>query len=189
MDVLSVVGLGKLGACTAACLAARGFDVLGIDINSDLVQAINRGVAPVYEPGLQDLIASAGPRLRATQDYGRAIDESDVTFLIVPTPVQPDGVFSDAHLREALSGLSAPNVRIPYAAAYCFAVVSEAIARSVTHREPRASLTEVRMARKKMFFDSSKARAELGYEPGPINGAIARAIEFFRKTGAVRAAA
>jgi dihydroflavonol-4-reductase len=45
------------------------------------------------------------------------------------------------------------------------------------------------MARKRMFFDSAKARGELGYEPGPVDGALARAIEFFRKTGAVRNAA
>lgn len=106
MGVISVVGLGKLGACTAACLAARGFDVLGIDINRDFVRAINHGVAPVYEPRLQDLLAAARGRLRATHEYARAIDESDVTFLIVPTPVQPDGAFADAHLREALTQLS-----------------------------------------------------------------------------------
>jgi len=111
MGVLSVVGLGKLGACAAACLAARGFDVLGVDINPGFVQAINRGEAPVYEPRLQDLITTAGLRLRATHDYARAIDESDVTFLVVPTPVQPDGVFSDAHLRDALTRLCSPFER------------------------------------------------------------------------------
>jgi dihydroflavonol-4-reductase len=45
------------------------------------------------------------------------------------------------------------------------------------------------MARKKMFFDSSKARSELGYAPGPIDPAITRAIEFFRTQGRRRAAA
>jgi dihydroflavonol-4-reductase len=88
-----------------------------------------------------------------------------------------------------LSGLSAPRFRIPWALAYGFALGAEAFARTVTGKPPRASLTEVRMARKKMFFDSSKARRELGYSPGPIDEAIRRAIEFFRTTGAVRAAA
>ncbi|MGH7779866.1 MAG: hopanoid-associated sugar epimerase [Candidatus Binataceae bacterium] len=88
-----------------------------------------------------------------------------------------------------LSGLRAPRVRIPYAVAYGFALGAEAVARSLTHRAPRASLTEVRMARKRMFFDSSKASRELGYEPGPVDVALARAIEFFRKTGAVKDAA
>jgi dihydroflavonol-4-reductase len=88
-----------------------------------------------------------------------------------------------------LSGLSAPKVRIPYAVALGFALGAEAVARTVTRRAPRASLTEVRMARKRMFFDSSKARAQLGYSTGPIDRAIASAIEFFKSRGAAKNAA
>ncbi|MGH7815076.1 MAG: hopanoid-associated sugar epimerase [Candidatus Binataceae bacterium] len=84
----------------------------------------------------------------------------------------------------AISGLPAPKIRIPYAVAFGFALGAEAVARTITHRAPRASLTEVRMARHRMFFDSSKARAELGYAPGPINAALERAIEFFRARAA-----
>jgi dihydroflavonol-4-reductase len=87
------------------------------------------------------------------------------------------------------SGLSAPRVKIPYAVAWSFALGAEAVARALTHRAPRASLTEVRMARKKMFFDSGRARAELGYEPGAVDDALRRAIEFFRRIGMARAAA
>ncbi|MFZ0677902.1 hopanoid-associated sugar epimerase [Candidatus Binatus sp.] len=89
----------------------------------------------------------------------------------------------------AISGMPAPKVRIPYAVAFSFALGAEAFSRTVTHRAPRASLTEVRMARKHMFFDSSKARAELGYSPGPIDVAITAAIEFFRNKGAAKSAA
>jgi dihydroflavonol-4-reductase len=88
-----------------------------------------------------------------------------------------------------ISSMPPPRVRIPYAMAFGFALGAEAFSRVVTRRAPRASITEVRMARKKMFFDSAKARAELGYEPGPIDVAIRAAIEYFRATGAVRAAA
>ncbi len=88
-----------------------------------------------------------------------------------------------------LSGMRAPRVRIPYAVAFGFALGAEAVSRALTHRAPRASLTEVRMARKKMYFDSSKARAELGYEAAPVDGAIARAVEFFRASGTREAAA
>jgi dihydroflavonol-4-reductase len=88
-----------------------------------------------------------------------------------------------------ISGLPAPKVRIPYAVALGYALGAEALARTVTRRAPRASLTEVRMARKRMFFDSSKARAELGYLPGPIDVALAAAIEFFRSKGTAKSAA
>jgi dihydroflavonol-4-reductase len=88
-----------------------------------------------------------------------------------------------------LAGLPAVRMKIPYAVAFGFALGAEAVARTITHRAPRASLTEVRMARKKMFFDSAKARRELGYEPAPIDEGLARAIEFFRRIGAARTAA
>jgi dihydroflavonol-4-reductase len=88
-----------------------------------------------------------------------------------------------------LSGLPAPRVKLPYAVAWGFALGAEAVARTLTRRPPRASLTEVRMARKRMFFDSAKARAAIGYNPGPIDGALARAIAFFREIGAARTAA
>ena len=83
----------------------------------------------------------------------------------------------------AISGLPAPKMRIPYAVAFGYALGAEAFARTVTRRAPRASLTEVRMARKRMFFDSSKARAELGYSPGPIDAAIAARDRIFQIEG------
>ncbi|HYM91609.1 MAG TPA: nucleotide sugar dehydrogenase, partial [bacterium] len=111
-----MIGLGKLGTCTAACLAARGFEVIGVDINDDSVRSINRGISPVYEPRLQGFIAAAGARLRATSEYADAIKASDITFLIVPTPLEPDGQFSDKYLRDALTHLSLAfgRTRKPY---------------------------------------------------------------------------
>ena len=103
---LSVIGLGKLGACSAACFAFKGFEVLGVDINKNFVDAINQGKAPLYEPKLQELITAAKGRLRATQDYEKAIRESDITFLVVPTPSGQDGHFSDKYLQDALNHLS-----------------------------------------------------------------------------------
>ena len=88
-----------------------------------------------------------------------------------------------------ISNLPAPRVRLPYAVAFGFALGAEAVSRVLTHRPPRASITEVKMSRKHMFFDSSKAREQLGYSPGPIDNALAGAIEFFRRTGTARAAA
>jgi len=88
-----------------------------------------------------------------------------------------------------LSGQPAPRVRLPYAVAWGFALGAEAVSRTITRRPPRASLTEVRMARKRMFFDSAKARVALGYNPGPVDQALERAIAFFREIGAARSAA
>lgn len=103
---LSVVGLGKLGACSAACFAAKGFEVIGVDINREFIDAINEGQAPAYEPHLQELISSCQGRLKATLEYGKAINDSDITFLVVPTPSTEDGHFSDRYLQDALRHLA-----------------------------------------------------------------------------------
>lgn len=72
-----------------------------------------------------------------------------------------------------------PSIKIPYAAAYAFSLLETGWA-AVTGREPRAPLEAVRMARQKMYVHSSKAEQELGYSPGPIEPALARAVEWFQ---------
>ncbi|HEV2489379.1 MAG TPA: nucleotide sugar dehydrogenase [Candidatus Acidoferrales bacterium] len=91
---VSVVGLGRLGAPLAACFAARGFDVVGVDLDKNKVEAINHGVAPVHEPGLPELLAKGKMRLKATQDLEAAVRETELTFIVVSTPSEPGGGFS-----------------------------------------------------------------------------------------------
>ena len=79
-----------------------------------------------------------------------------------------------------LTDRQAPRRQVPYAAAWTFAVCGEGLA-AVTGRPPRAPLEAVRMARKKMFVRCDKARRELGYEPGPVEPALERAIAWFRE--------
>src|SRR5882672_4793999 len=93
IEKASVCGLGKLGACIAATLAARGFDVVGVDIDPEKVRKINAGEPPVEEPLLAETMAAARGRLRATQDYREAVG-TDATFFIPPSPSLPDGSFS-----------------------------------------------------------------------------------------------
>lgn len=120
---LSVIGLGKLGACSAAAFAAKGHKVIGVDLNPDYVAAINSGRAPVVEPLLQEYITKSSGRLRATQSFEEAMHESDMTFLIVPTPSQPDGHFSDKYLQDALSQL-APGLKKPGKGFHVFVITS-----------------------------------------------------------------
>ncbi len=98
---ISVVGLGKLGSPLAACLAAKGFSVIGVDMNPRTVGLINEGKAPVLEPGLSDLISSARDQLAATQDYNAAVVGTDATFIIVPTPSETNGGFSVRYVLDA----------------------------------------------------------------------------------------
>jgi dihydroflavonol-4-reductase len=84
-----------------------------------------------------------------------------------------------------LSGRPAPRVQIPYAVAYAAGVVTTAWA-NLTGQPPRAPLDAVRMARKKMWVRHDKAELELGFQPGPVDEAFRRAIDWFQKNGYVR---
>ena len=81
-----------------------------------------------------------------------------------------------------LTGRRAPTVRLPYAVAYAAGVVSTAWA-NVTQRAPRAPLDAVRMARKHMFATHARAERELGFRPGSVDAALARAAGWFQTQG------
>jgi UDPglucose 6-dehydrogenase len=98
---VAVVGLGKLGAPLAAVLASKGNDVLGIDVNPDVVRLLGEGRAPVDEPGLQELVSASRERLAATTDLSAAADR-EVIILLVPTPSDERGAFTNAYLLAAL---------------------------------------------------------------------------------------
>lgn len=99
---IAVLGLGKLGSVIAAVYAEAGHEVIGVDINEKSVSEINNGSAPFSEPGLQELINEAGSRLRATTDVASAVSASDATYIIVPTPSDPSGVFTNQYVIQAL---------------------------------------------------------------------------------------
>ena len=82
----------------------------------------------------------------------------------------------------AITGRPAPSLQLPYAVAYAAGAVSTAWAK-VSGKPPRAPLDAVRMARRKMFVSHAKAARELGYDPGPPQRGLARAVEWFRANG------
>jgi dihydroflavonol-4-reductase len=89
-----------------------------------------------------------------------------------------------SHLEE-ISGLSAPKVRLPYIPILLAAYVNEALSR-LTGREPLIPLNGVLMARKLMFFDSSKAIRELGLPQTPVTEALTKAVAWFRTNGYIK---
>src|SRR4029077_7787926 len=91
---VSVIGLGKLGSPMAACLAAKGLDVIGIDTDPRKVEAINQGRPPVHEPGLREMLAQAKGRLSAGTAMEDGVLSAEATFVVVATPSEPEGGFS-----------------------------------------------------------------------------------------------
>jgi dihydroflavonol-4-reductase len=84
----------------------------------------------------------------------------------------------------AVSGGSAPRWRIPHAVAYAAGIASTGWA-SLTGHEPRVPLDAVKMARTKVFVSLDKAKRELGFDPQPVDGALRRAVDWFRANGYV----
>jgi UDPglucose 6-dehydrogenase len=109
---ISVIGLGKLGGSMAGCLASRGFNVIGVDVSPKAVDALNEGRTPVQETGLDDLIRRNRERIRGTLSHEDAVLNSDLSFVIVPTPSDERGAFS-----------------LQYAA-YAFEAIGKALAKS-----------------------------------------------------------
>jgi UDPglucose 6-dehydrogenase len=102
---VSVIGLGKLGSPLLGVLASKGHRVIGIDINATFVEKINQGIAPVEEPLLQELISTHHLKIDATTHYPKAILSTDITFIIVPTPSEQEGLFSNHYLLQAVESL------------------------------------------------------------------------------------
>jgi len=98
---LSIIGLGKLGSTMAACFIHKGYEVIGVDINQDFVDAVNRGHSPIYEPCVDDLINVNKNLIQATTEIEFAIFHTDVSFIIVPTPSMGSGLFSTKYVESA----------------------------------------------------------------------------------------
>lgn len=103
MTAVSIIGLGKLGASLLAVMATK-HDVIGVDLDRNVVAALNAGAAPVVEPGLAGLLAANRERYCATTDVAE-VAGTDVTFVIVPTPSDPSGVFSNRYVLQAVAGV------------------------------------------------------------------------------------
>ena len=90
---IAVVGTGYVGLVTGTCFADSGNTVTCLDINVDKIARLNRGEIPIYEPGLEELVARStrAGRLRFTTDTAAAIHDAEVVFLAVGTPPAADG--------------------------------------------------------------------------------------------------
>jgi len=90
---IAIVGTGYVGLVTGACFSEMGINVTCVDVDSTKIQNLNQGIVPIYEPGLEDLIAknfSAG-RLKFTTDIMSCLDDIEVLFNAVGTPPDEDG--------------------------------------------------------------------------------------------------
>lgn len=90
---LAVFGSGYVGLVTAACFAQTGNQVTCIDINPDRITNLKKGIIPIYEPGLENLIIqhAKNHNIQFTTDATSVIKNADIIFIAVGTPSKPDG--------------------------------------------------------------------------------------------------
>ncbi|MBI5652419.1 MAG: UDP-glucose/GDP-mannose dehydrogenase family protein [Chloroflexi bacterium] len=104
---ISIIGAGYVGLVTGACLADKGHQVVCVEVDPDKVAKINRGIPPIHEPGLPELLAKNIKRnLRASADLFQAVRDTDVTLIAVGTPF--DGAQIDlTYIKEAARQIGA----------------------------------------------------------------------------------
>jgi UDPglucose 6-dehydrogenase/GDP-mannose 6-dehydrogenase len=90
---VSIIGAGYVGVVTGACLAEQGHHVICVDLDQAKVDRLNEGKAPIFEEGLDELLASVAQRtLVATSDLERSVRDSDLTMVAVGTPSGANGI-------------------------------------------------------------------------------------------------
>src|ERR1700693_3695254 len=90
---LSTIGSGYVGLVTGACFADVGHNVICVDNDQRKVDSLRSGYIPIYEPGLEKVVYRnvSARRLRFTNSTAEGVDHSQIVFIAVPTPPQPDG--------------------------------------------------------------------------------------------------
>lgn len=115
---ISIFGMGYVGVVAGACLAKEGHDVIGVDVNPTKVDLLRRGVSPIVEEGIAELVREtvASGRLRATAATADAILATDLSLVCVGTPSAENGSLSlaamdavSAEIGDALRGKRGPH--------------------------------------------------------------------------------
>jgi GDP-mannose 6-dehydrogenase len=98
---VSIFGLGYVGTVLAGCLASDGHEIIGVDPVQTKVDLINNGQSPIIEAEINEIIASSAQagRLRATDNAAQAIRETELSFVCVGTPSQPNGNLELKYIR------------------------------------------------------------------------------------------
>jgi UDPglucose 6-dehydrogenase len=97
---ISIIGTGYVGLVTGACFTKLGNTVICVDVDEHKVDAINNGISPIYEKGLDELLTTYKERITATTDYRTALQKSNITFICVGTPSLNNGGIDLSYIKK-----------------------------------------------------------------------------------------
>ncbi len=161
MRNIAVIGVGYVGLVTGACFADLGNRVVALDINEERIEGLKKGIMPIYEPGLSEVVernVQAG-RLTFTTSYQEAIRDAEFVFICVGTPQGVDGEADLQYVREA----------------------AEAVARVMDHRLIIINKSTVPVGTGDWVADIVRDT-----QPSPIPFAVVSCPEFLREGSALQ---
>lgn len=163
-----VYGLWHLGTTTAACLAQAGLETVGLDPDAKTVGELQKGVPPLFEPGLADLVKSglAARKLSFTTDVPEAVRSADVVWVAFDTPVDDEDRADVAYVKERI--------------AETFAHLRDGAVVLVSSQMPVGSMRDLE-ARFAKISDSRKVH----FACSPENLRLGKAIEIFNNPGRI----
>src|SRR5574341_1657328 len=161
MRNIAVIGVGYVGLVTGACFADLGNRVVALDINTERIENLKKGILPIYEPGLSEVVqrnVDAG-RLSFTTSIKEAIKDAQFVFICVGTPQGVDGEADLQYVRDA----------------------AEAIAQSMNHRLIIVNKSTVPVGTGDWVADIIRSR-----QPRPIDFSVVSCPEFLREGSALQ---
>ncbi|UUX93550.1 UDP-glucose dehydrogenase family protein [Methanoplanus endosymbiosus] len=102
---ISIIGSGYVGVVTGACLSEFGHEIVFVDIDLRKIDLLNKGIPPIYELGLAEILKKNKQLISATDDYNSAIEGTDLTFISVGTPCAENGTIDTVYVRSAAENI------------------------------------------------------------------------------------
>jgi len=103
---ISIIGIGYVGLTTGVAFAFLGYEVICMDKDEEKINNLNKGIVPIYEPGLEEMLNKVKNNIIFTTDIEYAIKKSDVIFICVGTPSREDGSIDMSYFKEAISEIA-----------------------------------------------------------------------------------
>ena len=106
MTSITIVGLGYVGLPLACLCVEKGLDVQGVDVDKNKLSLIEKGISPIDDPNLKDKVKEIKDKLKVTDDFGKAVKNSTVVIICVPTPVDSNHLPDLKPLKSACESIS-----------------------------------------------------------------------------------